>query len=426
MNKLLFIIEKINGLTKKLSNTTEISYFKSNCETNVLYYAVLQTSIYKKGIGINLSLLLLETNLGQLDNWNDLLNTITEAQIDSYKINLPGYSLDGNLNSNRLKIMYPMNTKNMQISYTSIDTPDRRNIKEFKENLPDLVITNNDKKENDINFKNTIGSVNGYICYPYEFNNELFLKDGSKCLYSCNQDRQPDITLLDFSLLGNIEIIKFSDCTHKFNNRYNEPTANIDIEISLPKKYDLKNKSLFMVLANTLYYPDELHIINSNTIYLKQELTFVDSSIFLNHIAQRDFLIDTQIVDPEYSVADYFKKVMMDKEHFGAFFILVDTPDVSISRATAQKDVLDRTFITRTESSGLFINKMTHKLTASYRHEYSDRQVNYINKPLDSCKLDKSFFDKTVGIVELRCVHNKQLLVNYADSEYETIFITKG
>lgn len=110
----------------------------------------------------------------------------------------------------QLNIHSVENNFDIAVGYGSHRSPGVRNNKKIKWNLPDLVFSRAIPGEI-VKFKNTIPFVNGIACYPEVYEDVLFAYQGAQ-LASKVEDLNKNILLVDYSDLGDLTIIKMSDC----------------------------------------------------------------------------------------------------------------------------------------------------------------------------------------------------------------------
>lgn len=109
-----------------------------------------------------------------------------------------------------LNIYSVENNFGIDVAYGSHRAPGTRNNKKIKWNLPDLVFSLIGPEES-VNFANTIPYVHGVACYPEVYKGELFAYQGAQ-LASKIEDLNKNIVLVDYSQLGNLNVIPLYNC----------------------------------------------------------------------------------------------------------------------------------------------------------------------------------------------------------------------
>ena len=112
----------------------------------------------------------------------------------------------------QLNIYSVENNFGIDVGYGSHRSPGIRNNSRLKWNLPDLVFSRAIPGEV-VKFSNTIPFVNGIACYPEVYEDVLFAYQGAQ-LASKVEDLNKNILLVDYSELGDLTIIKLSECEH--------------------------------------------------------------------------------------------------------------------------------------------------------------------------------------------------------------------
>ena len=157
-------------------------------------------------------------DLYDYDNGETFNTYLTESPVPRYM----HYKLNGedrtritpfpsNMNDS-IKIVSLGYTQDIHGSYVNKDFPKIRDLSHRRINLPDLVFTKKDTL--DMDFRNTIPSIDGVVCYPIysEETEELYACNGARMLTNTNYDASLNILLMDFSKMGNLTCYKLSEC----------------------------------------------------------------------------------------------------------------------------------------------------------------------------------------------------------------------
>lgn len=117
----------------------------------------------------------------------------------------------GNLDDS-IKIVSFGYSKDLYGSYVNKDFPKVRDIPHRRISMPDLVFSKKDTF--DMDFANTIPSIDGVVCYPIysRETGELYACNGARFLKNTNEDKSLNILLMDFSNLGTLRHYKLSEC----------------------------------------------------------------------------------------------------------------------------------------------------------------------------------------------------------------------
>lgn len=359
---------------------------------------------------IDLSLVFTETKLGKLTTWDEINNNFTEAIILAYAAPLPNFTNP----EKYLTSMSLLNSLDFELSYTSLTSPEERNIKQSKWRLKDLAIRKiNPKNTTDLN--NCLCSINGLISRPILFKDELLLKDGATFITSTSKDCWPSITLLDFTNLGSLEIIPFSNCTTKFKSAGNVPDPYADIEFYLPKHISLQNKTIFPVIAHSLFFQDSLIITSPYSISLSPYKLPIATSLLKRMNHQESFVDNTTIVYSQQSTNSYITSEMLKSDHYGAFFVIVDTPNIYIEK-THTVNFSDTVYTTQAKDGVLF-DQTTQSFYDYILINYDSQNDIYTNPARNIYPIDRVPDERLLSIRDWSCIHN-DVIPSLAESNY--------
>lgn len=258
--------------------------------------------------------------------------------------------------------------EDFEFSYCLIQTPEDRNTKFRRWQLLDAAITKVNKK-NPIQLENCLLSVNGLLSIPQMFKGELLMPRGAEFMHNNDMDNLPNVTLIDFTNLGGIEIVPFSKCVYRVRSGrkitgstpINTPiTPGHEIEIQLPDGSDLVDKHVWMVLGHSLYFSEYLRIISNNSITIAPHLLSLGSMLLKQRYHSFKYNFETETFSTEDEVNTYINKTAWDPEHFGAFFVLIKTPNMYIRTTPAQQYARDRMFTAIPNTAGLLWDKTSH------------------------------------------------------------------
>lgn len=264
-------------------------------------------------------------------NWDDISDLLTDQIILGYGSVLPDFE-DG---KRSLCFAQPLHLPEyFEISYLRTKVPADRNVKFRRWQLLDLGI----KKKNKyfkFDLSQSLISVNGLLSLPHYYEEECLMPLGAQFIHANTRDNQPSITLLDFSGLGGIQCVPFSKCTKKIHTgQPNSQQFNmgLNVELFLPEEYSLKNKSVMMVLGHTLFYPDKCRILSDRSIMISPHHLPVGVCLLKQKLASNQFNEYTDALDTDTEVIEYLEAGMYQEDHYGAFFIIINTPKLYINK----------------------------------------------------------------------------------------------
>ena len=413
--KFLKLYKKQNGFltTIPFSKNTPVQIF-SNVDLNTFYYINLSYEKDEKTITktIDLSLLMSETKLGKLKTWQEIIDNLTEVQIESYS----SAYLDVDNPVKYVDQISITNSLNMDIHYTQVDSPGTRDIPSMLWKMTDMCISQKEKK---LNFNNCICSVNGLISKPIVFNDEMYIRDAMTYLTHDNTYRWPDVIMLDFNPIGNIQIVPFSDCKHNILQEEHINYAGSDVEVILPEDISLNNKTVLAVIGHTLILHNRLFVVNDRTVHLQPYTYPLQNSLLHKHQMQSKYVKNTEIVRTEdVNLRNYIYKDMFNKDHNGAFFIIVDTPNMYITESTVFEEV-DKFTLRTHDNLGILRQRSNWGVIDYVYDKYKNMTILTINEPTHSILFDNKFDEELVSTDVFNCRHNRHQ-EKYPDAYYTT------
>lgn len=383
-------------------------------DLNIRYYLEIERELEDEKtetVTLDYSLLCLETNIGKCKTWEDILTTLTNVLIDSYKTEIASY----NNPQKSLILIEALNTPDYDISYTSISKPYDRNMWFARWRLPDLVISKNSDNDT-LNFDNCLVSVNGLVSQCTSWNDELYMHEGARFMYNSNPLRTPNISILNFNELGNITIVPVRQCTHRYRTIDGAYTPYSDIMFTLPEGYTLQNKSVFLVLAHSLFFPNSVTVTSNKTLIISPHKLPLSTSLLKMYFCREDFIPGTTTVNTNYSVLDYVRTFMFAEEHYGAFFVLLDNPNISL-RKLHLGQFSNCENITLPNQDGILFNQATQSIIdyVKINHE-SNTFLSHTKQP-SIIPLQTAGYDQTTitAVETCKCVHADIYNLNKGD-----------
>lgn len=367
------------------------------------WYLLVSISDTEK-IHIDLSLVFVETSLNRLTTWEDIKNNLTDRILEAYSATLPTNT------TKNLITTHLLNTDDFELSYCNITTPEDRNIKTFRWRMPDLVVTKINEK-NTTNFNNCLCCINGIVSIPYVYKGELFIKDGARYMSSTTELNWPSVLLMDFSELGDIEIIPFKDCSTKYYTDHNAKDSYCDIKLYLPDGKSLKNKTVFPVIAHSLFFPENVIISSQNSIVISPYKLPIRTSLLKTYQHSEKFIENTDIIKTDSSVEKYITEEMFATDWYGNFFVVVNNPRIFIT------SVYTTVYASSTHSTisdnGILFDKSTQSFLDYTKVEYDSLTDLYTNRCSSNFEFDLPFSYYSTSVLNWDCVHREDLFNIY-------------
>ncbi len=399
---------------------------RESAALNTHYYAVITTDEYKEGAYVDLSTMMQEQQIGQTLTWEDFFSQLTPALIDSYKLANMG---SGGIKTKQVKVIHPLTTLGIDLGYCDKKDTSEVNLSYKRWDLPDLVISLNDKYYEDlsnINLKNCIVSVNGNVCFSAFFENKLYVDEGSRNLWNISKNTTPDITMLDVSELGDLEAVPLRKCTLTYNGKGEELYDKM-IKIQLPKGYSFEEYTPILCIAGKCMFADELSIPNSNTIYMHPNRMNLQQRLLALYDNRADYINHTEIVHTvDTTILQYLSQMgKTERSDIYDVLYLVKTPKMNITRNYITKDIL---WLTKFDNNapGLIV-RLADKAWMDYTTiEYDQYYLRHgVVHPTDIMRMTvEDNINQQYGVRQIRCKHLDEHFRWMKDSLYQMVQIT--
>lgn len=182
----------------------------------------------------------------------------------------------------------------LEVGYGSIDYPNTRNIPALRWRLPDLIIDKVDASST-INLSQSLVAVNGIIHCPIMVGTSLYLKGAINNLKSTTGDDNRNLVLIDFSPIGDVEIVPMSECSKA-------AVTDKEIMLRLPESVTLKDKSVLLVMAGRIFTAPEVRAVNSRTVMIPYYDAVMRPILFENKMIRRELKFNTHLIEdtPDY------------------------------------------------------------------------------------------------------------------------------
>ena len=299
--------------------------------------------------------MLFEQNINYTQTMNTLASSLTDLQIAGYTTtDLPTVNIADGAFDSRLNAIDAVAASDLNIQYTSIYTPDVRNLSYQRDILDDLVISSSTGR----NFANSLVSVNGVFHKTFFYQNELYVKSGFSNIRTCKKTK---IALYDTSTLGGHTIVPITLANIDVSN-----TAYFSgVTLTFPST-NFTNTTPMLVINGYLFPPGSVfRLINNNRMIIDTcKLDFIN--MFLNDpntlLVADNILSEAEavILNGELSVADeitYYLKTMYPTALSG------QSGDTSFLQFTAYQPVVTAP-ITPADMINYFLKNWPYDTTA--------------------------------------------------------------
>lgn len=408
-------------------------YKKMDSEDTVVYLAIKDTNKTSENMfGINFSEVLTDTDIGKLETWNEINAKLTQAIILGYMCRIPGYVTGDNQPKRALTTWNLMNTfKTFNIGYGD-HLSQRHDIPAIKWALTDLRISFMDTATVKPTLANCLPIINGMACRPYydSRNNVLYGLNGAK--YAWNE-YLPEVSLIDFSRLGEIEIERIArDSLQQAPNLENTTTiihrgGNDPLVLHRSWNwYTNKNLSEYtpiVVLGGSVIWPDEITIDNEHQFRFFFFNKNLNRTRAWGEFCQSNSLDDTALVYQASPIIEYFENEFAkpaDNPSASCFVLYIKNSNLVINR---RKLYTWRGGISLDlyAPEGVLVRDYTHTVHSYHSERLVDRQVLTVQHS-ENLYLDSVDLTGTENIyAQYDCKHID--LQRISDSSYTMLYV---
>lgn len=453
-----------NGATITPFASTEISPEKVITESASLdgkmkaYYAVVKDIDTKEKVMVNLSLLIAITTLvndartklavncnpewkpgdklpeyAEL-TWEVIGECLTEKLIAGFKCAVPEFD---NIEK-CVRFSQVITDPDFECHYCLLDTPEDRDSKFRRWKLLDMAITKLNP-DSPIQLENCLLSVNGCLSRPIMFNGELLMSRGAQFIHNntCRDGelpKHPSVTLIDFTNLGGITCIPFSECQYRIRTGRESGQIPVggtivpgkDIQVELPEQYSLVGKNVWMVLGHSLYFGESIIVNGERTVVISPHMLSLDMALMKAGYHAYTYFENTDVFHSDWSITEYINVTAWEKSHYGAFFVVINAPVMYMKRTPTNRHGDSTMYITKSGVDGLLWDRTNHSFTDHTRQGYASITDYYA-----FCHNRNKYFT-THGFFELSQTGTDDLHPWYSnfipvnDSEMEVVEITRG
>jgi len=254
-------------------------------------------------------------------------------------------------------------------SYGTISNPSLRNVLFLRNRLRDLIFTHkNQVGEKAVNFANTIPSISGKIHYPIVFEDELYVKDGTKSLKNVPEGGMGNV-LIDFTPVGDIDIVRFPDC-----EKIAHPAQTI---IRMPEGKSFKDKTALFVVAGRFVMSSEFRIMDERS-FVFNPWAFPLKNIILSNKAILGEKIEGTMLYQDTNPEGTFEVEMMDDDNYENFIILIDNPTCEFYMLNMKMVVRPNVLKFPPFTGGVLIKNMTREIIDYSLELESDQTIVYL------------------------------------------------
>ena len=438
MNIKTAIIE--NKKCLRAYNTDMLSYtdFISKYDTNTKLYILVERRSVERVLSFN-KLLKAHRSYARFSDWNDLEGVLNYTEFEFVEVPLAvpmtRYTSDGSIiipedvsNGCNYKTITPRVSSSTEPSgivagYGDI-TNSLRDDKYSSWMCPDVVISKGNTK---LDLSSSVPFCNGVACLPKMRNEDLYALGGSKYMKEDRDWVDRNVTVVDFSPLGDTTIIPFSECSIVNKSVYPKNY----FEVSIPE--DIMDKTTILVILGRMIYPHQLSRVNKNTFGVDLDLLGFKTYVVENKLKSGDNTFNTYDYTCD-NIDDVVSTIGMSDDTDN--FAIAIGGDVKFCEYMNMFDLLTQGHNFRLYTDGFLINQHTRSLRTHVTNKY-DRsklltmtpELKYYMVTQDNIEnIHRGVSASTVQRMECPTEehHDKDVFNSSLESKYSLITISKG
>ena len=318
-------------------------------------------------ISLDFSKMMVDHNLMDCTSWDMLGDTLTDALVDSFKTNLPGF-LPGKNHPDpdrMLKVWNAMDAiKLVDLNLGDSVANDYGNV--FKSGAyPDLRCSLQLDAAGYIDLPACLPIVSGCCCYPEYHNDALYALDGAKMCYHLNDRHTPEVNLLDLSGFGGYAAHHFDGTKYTF-----EPnTKDSSLWVVRSKDPIFYDRTAVLSVGGVLVWPDQYRIVNAYTLHVELNKLPLTSVVAWQAYCRSKPIADSSFVYGHKSLSEYLQEEVASKVSTTTFLILLPTLGVYVRRFETdqwniywQNQQADETGVILSKASGLICTYVAQEL----------------------------------------------------------------
>ena len=270
-------------------------------------------------------------------SWDSFNAVLTDALVLGYSTRLPAYQPNTRIPTNPVKVWDALATFNtFNLDYGDYLTG-KYNLFVYRWLLHDLRISIQEGCTGDMpNLGRCLPVVNGFVCRPaYDTaNNALYALDGAKLCWHNYKYSTPEVQLLDFTSVADIETVSI----HNEDNYVNgdalfSPSPDDTRWSFILTGYDLSKYTAILVLGGIMILPDEYGLLSNEQIYVDIDKFPFNKALPLRRMLEEESVSSAEIA---YKVKPYHEQL---KDEFNtelstnSFILLVKTNRLYINRS---------------------------------------------------------------------------------------------
>ena len=341
--------------------------------------------------------------------WDDYDNVLTDGLVFGYEVHLPAYAVGTVIPTNPVKVWDALSTLNtFNLDYGDFITG-RYNIFSYRWMLHDLRMSiQEDCTSVTPNLTRCLPIVNGFVCRPAynTSDNALYALGGAKLCWFDDGHTTPEVQLLDFTSVGEFDVVNIRDGEHHTNNdvlfvkRDNKWCFKFN-------NYSLSEYTPILVLGGILILPDQYKISNVNTISVNIDTIPFSKALPLKKMLEDNATSPAAIVYEGMPYKQYLEQQFAEELSSDCFMIFVHTKRLFINRQLNLDTWKNYNTVNDfNKNSYLLLNKATSTIRNFHLDKLDDRNELIVqNHTAVNLVLDKHD-DSSLVMIHSDCKHH--------------------
>lgn len=339
-----------------------------------IYLAIDNNETHEKS-AVDFCRMVTDQDINTATTWDEFSERLTDALVLGYAAELPCYDLYSNSYTNPVQIWDALaSLKTFNLDYGDCFSG-KYNLYMYRYRLEDLRITVQDEASEYPNLKRCLPIVNGFACRPYydKTKEVLWAMDGAHLCWHDYTPATPEVQLLDFTEVGDIEITSIHDSNHydeRVDTLYTQQHQNSRWYFSFPN-YSLNEWTPIFVLGGLMIMPDQYKAVSSTRVSIDVNKIPFNKALALKKVLQASPVTPAGIAYHSLPYEEYLETEFARDISKDTFVVFVHKPRLYVSRESV--DVWRNEMCVNLYSpEGLVMNDATYTVRNYHRDTYSD------------------------------------------------------
>ena len=273
----------------------------------------------------------------QATTWEEYDSVLTDGLVLGYETHLPAYTPGTKIPTNPVKVWDALAVFNtFNLDYGDYFTG-HYNVYSRRWLLHDLRISIQENCSSVTpNLSRCIPVVNGFVCRPsYDLKTKaLFALNGAKLCWHNTKHSTPEVQLLDFTDIANLEVISIHTQDNYVNgNALFTKTADDTRWYFTFNDYSLTEYTPILVLGGIMILPDQYTVIGTNQLYINVDMIPFNKAIPLRKMLEEDPVTPAEVAYAAKPYHEFLKNEFNTEFSNNCFIIMVKTNRLYINRS---------------------------------------------------------------------------------------------